>query len=147
MVNHCRNIIGVKIEDPAELSPKPHSQPPFIDVLDAEWVAMLRAQRRPGEVDFMAEIAETYLGDLAARLSGLRMALENNDARALGWVAHELGGSSGNIGALRLAAACAELERLSRSGTLHHADELVGEIEVGAAEVRGALESEAWRAK
>jgi HPt (histidine-containing phosphotransfer) domain-containing protein len=140
-------MIGAKIEDRAESSPERHSPPPTTDVLDAEWVAMLRSQRRPGAVDIMAEIAETYLGDLAGRLSALRAALENDDARALGWVAHELSGSSGNIGALRLAAACAELEKLSRSGTLDHADELVGEIEVRAAEVRGALESEAWRAK
>jgi HPt (histidine-containing phosphotransfer) domain-containing protein len=49
-------------------------------------------------------------------------------------------GGASNIGAARLAAFCAQLEKLGRAGSLEGAAGVVGEIEVELARARAALE-------
>jgi HPt (histidine-containing phosphotransfer) domain-containing protein len=57
--------------------------------------------------------------------------------------AHTLKGSSGNMGAARMAAVCAELEEAGASGDLGRALGLLARLEEELGRVRPALEAEA----
>jgi HPt (histidine-containing phosphotransfer) domain-containing protein len=68
-----------------------------------------------------------------------------DDAQTVERVAHTLKGSSGNLGAQRMAAPCGELQDAGVSGHLTHAPELLEELEVEFGRVRPALEAEIAR--
>lgn len=95
--------------------------------------------------DVMAEefplLLETFVGDSEERLRALREALQHADARALRHTAHSFKGSCGNMGALRLATLCKQLEDLARHGDLGAAPPLVAEVESEFANVRRLLET------
>ena len=57
-------------------------------------------------------------------------------------VAHTLKGSSGNMGAARMSAICAELQEVGGSGDLTRAPELLRGLEEEYGRVRPALERE-----
>ncbi|WP_411392818.1 Hpt domain-containing protein [Pseudomonas sp. MPB23] len=54
------------------------------------------------------KLLDTFLDDSQKRVEALRMA--RDDAKALGRIAHSFKGSSGNLGAVRLAQLCQRLE-------------------------------------
>ena len=58
--------------------------------------------------DEYPKLLDTFLDDSQKRVEALRMA--RDDAKALGRIAHSFKGSSGNLGALRLAQLCELLE-------------------------------------
>jgi len=60
--------------------------------------------------DVLADILRLWFENLDPSLDAMRSALAGGDARALSVAAHTLRGSAANVGAARLAAACATLE-------------------------------------
>ena len=80
------------------------------DVLDAVLLAELK--------DLMAEefpsLLETFLEDAARHFAGACAAWEDTDFTNLRISAHSLRGSSGNVGATSLQAACEVLEESAR---------------------------------
>nr|WP_262417293.1 Hpt domain-containing protein [Pseudomonas sp. SH10-3B] len=54
------------------------------------------------------KLLDTFLDDSQKRIEALRQA--RDDAKALGRIAHSFKGSSGNLGAVRLAQLCQRLE-------------------------------------
>ena len=83
-----------------------------------------------------------FLDDASSRLGELRGAVERGDAAAVEWVVHTLKGSSGNIGATRMASICAELQDVGASGDLGRAPGLLEGLEQEYQRVRPALEKE-----
>ena len=67
-------------------------------------------------------------------LTRLRRAVELGDVSELRALAHSLGGSAANLGALRVQSVCAELERLGAAHDLPGAARLVTELEGAVAD-------------
>ncbi len=88
------------------------------------------------------KLLDTFLDDSQKRVEALRKA--RGDAPALGRIAHSFKGSSGNLGAVRLAQLCQRLEVESSEVTADLGD-LVDQIDREFALVRPLYESERER--
>lgn len=88
------------------------------DAVDLTVLESFREFQEEGSPDFVGELIDLYLGDTQARFVEMRAALVGGDAGALQRVAHGLKGSSGNLGARRMASLCAELEETLRDCSL-----------------------------
>jgi CheY-like chemotaxis protein len=66
----------------------------------------------------LKELLEIYLRDAPARLEDIETAIRERNGERLDKAAHALKGSSGNLGAMRLAHLCQQLMVLGRSGAL-----------------------------
>lgn len=82
-----------------------------------------------GEPDFVVELIDLYLEDASAKIDALQEGLATADVTTLRRLAHCLKGSSGNLGANRMAALCGELERIDGNDLLRKAGELVISLE------------------
>jgi HPt (histidine-containing phosphotransfer) domain-containing protein len=71
------------------------------------------------------ELLDTFLNDSEARLQVLH---EARDAEQLSATAHSFKGSSSNMGAIRLAELCGELEQRAKQPSLGGIEKLVSEI-------------------
>ncbi|MDQ3656736.1 MAG: response regulator, partial [Chloroflexota bacterium] len=113
-------------------------------VLDNERISYLKAECGDG---LMTELMESYLTRAPGNLTSIRQAVEADDADGIQRSAHHLKGSSGNIGASRIAALCADLEAMGRSGDIGGASGLLALLEEGMDEVRPALvaANASWR--
>ena len=124
------------------------SQPPPVSPveLDAEALARLHAldpDGRQGVVSRVLGVFETSLARMLEQLNAECDDGEDGDAGVVMVVAHTLRSSSAAVGAMRLAMACADVERRLRSATPGelHADvqRLVGEGEAALVAVRAML--------
>jgi PAS domain S-box-containing protein len=80
------------------------------EVIDFSVLASLKDLQQPDEPDFVTELIDLFLADTASQLENLRLALSTNEVAEVRRVAHFMKGSSANIGAVRMAALCQELE-------------------------------------
>ena len=92
--------------------------------------------------DEYPKLLDTFLDDSQKRIEALHQA--RDDAKALGRIAHSFKGSSGNLGALRLAQLCQKLEARS-SEPASDLGELVDQIDREFALVRPLYEHERQR--
>lgn len=95
-----------------------------------------------GDLEFVDELVDTYLGDAVVQLDAMRAAATAGDADALVRPAHSLKSSSANVGAMSLAEACRSLEADGRSGSVPDAAERVAGCETTFASVQTALLAE-----
>jgi HPt (histidine-containing phosphotransfer) domain-containing protein len=98
--------------------------------------------RELGGPELLAELGELFLEDVPPQLEVLREAVESGDAPSVGWVAHALKGSCGNMGALRMSTICDELEDIGHLGDLSHAPVLVERLKAEFGRVRLVVETE-----
>ena len=93
------------------------------DPLDLERLAEFRqleeGEPEDGRGTLVNQIISSFLEAAPHRFAGVAQAVTARDARLLQELAHSFKGSSSNIGAMKVAAACDELERLGRTGALH----------------------------
>jgi HPt (histidine-containing phosphotransfer) domain-containing protein len=87
--------------------------------------AVLEALQEVMEADYPL-LLETFVSDSLQRLAQMRQAA--SDAEALAQAAHSLKGSSSNMGALRLAELCRDLEARARHMSPAQTDQLLAEI-------------------
>ncbi|MCX7081430.1 MAG: Hpt domain-containing protein [Pseudomonas sp.] len=87
-------------------------------------------------------LLDTFLADSEARLSQLHHAV---NAFELGMVAHSFKGSSSNMGAIRLAELCDQLEQRAKEPSLGGIEKLVAEIDGEFAIVRPLYKEERER--
>ena len=87
-------------------------------------------------------LLDTFLADSEERLRILRKA---EDAAQLMNAAHSFKGSSSNMGAIRLAELCHELEQRAKQKNLAGIEKLIGEIDGEFAIVRPLYEAERQR--
>jgi HPt (histidine-containing phosphotransfer) domain-containing protein len=97
--------------------------------LDRDVLSTLREVMEDG----YPELLDTFLEDSEARL---RVLHEARDAEKLSATAHSFKGSSSNMGALRLAELCGELEQRAKQPSLGGIEKLVNEIDSEFAFVR-----------
>ncbi len=100
-----------------------------------------------GGSEMLSELAEMFFDDTSSALSALREAVTTSDAQSVERVAHTLKGSSGNMGAQKMSAICAELQDSGASGDLSRATELLTRLEEEFGRVRTALEGELARSQ
>ncbi|MCX8156152.1 MAG: PAS domain S-box protein [Verrucomicrobiae bacterium] len=102
----------VAAETPAPAG-REEEAPPLVD---QQALLRLRQLQQPGQPDPVVEMIDLFLQDLPRRLQLIGDAVQRQDAAALKAAAHSLKGSARNMGAVRLAALCSELEKLGREG-------------------------------
>jgi len=82
------------------------------------------------------DLLAAFLLDSRERLQALHAALELGDAEAMRRAAHSFKGSCSNLGAIRLAALCEELETLAQGRQLAGTERLLERTELEFDEVR-----------
>jgi CheY-like chemotaxis protein/HPt (histidine-containing phosphotransfer) domain-containing protein len=85
------------------------------------------------------KVVDAFLADTPARLAQMREAAGTGGAEALRKAAHGLKSSCANVGALRLAELCKELEAIGRSGDTDGARRLLNDADVEFEHVGAAL--------
>jgi signal transduction histidine kinase/DNA-binding response OmpR family regulator len=110
--------------------------------IDLEALECLRDLEAQGADGVVAKTIGFYLEDAPDLLGTMREACAQANATAMTGAAHSLKSSSANLGALKLAALCKQLEMLGRAESTDGAAELVEEIEQEFSKVRVALAAE-----
>jgi CheY-like chemotaxis protein len=95
-------------------------------LLDESQLDQLRGD---GEDNEFLEIIDLFLSQTEEQIGQLNEAVGNQDAAATSHLAHQLKGSSANLGARRLADALSRLEQSAINSDLAHADPLLKEIQ------------------
>lgn len=103
-----------------------------------DW-AVIRDLRNLGDGELFGQLADLFCDGVSSGLVLLRDAASREDGRALERAAHDLRGSSGNMGARRMAALCAQIQHAAVSGDLSRADALIEALEAEYGRVREAL--------
>jgi two-component system, sensor histidine kinase and response regulator len=88
------------------------------DVLDRSVLDGVRELRAPDEPDPLAELIDLFLLDTPPRITRILDMFKAGDPVELERAAHSLKGSSSNLGAKCLAAACTEIVNITRDGKL-----------------------------
>ncbi|MEW6635442.1 MAG: PAS domain S-box protein [Actinomycetota bacterium] len=100
---------------------------------------VIRGLRELGDEGLFGELANLFCEGASSGLVLLRDAAARDDARSLERAAHDLLGSSGNMGARRMAAICEEIRQAAGSGDLSRAALLIEDLEGEYGRVREAL--------
>jgi hypothetical protein len=124
----------------------PPDLPPAEPVtLDAATLARLRELDPQGRQGVVARVLAAFEASLTRMLEQIAAERDGGQAQVVGAVAHTLKSSAAGVGALRLASACAEVERRVRAGgptaQRHDIDWLLLEGEAALAAVRAMLRS------
>ena len=110
--------------------------------LDPAVLSELRQFPGEGEPDIVQELAEAFQFETPPLLEALRQAIVEGQPEQLKRAAHNLRGSSNNLGARTMAALSAELEAIGKNGTVERAAELVTHLEQEYQRVCQALAAE-----
>jgi PAS domain S-box-containing protein len=97
--------------------------------LDPAVLSELRQFQGEGELDIVQELAEAFQFETPPLLEALRQAIVEGQPEQVKLAAHNLRGSSNNLGAHTMAALSAELEAIGKNGTVEQAAELVTHLE------------------
>jgi HPt (histidine-containing phosphotransfer) domain-containing protein len=109
------------------------------ECLDPNFIKDIRELEDAGEPGFLAKLINSYLTDSPEKLACLKNAVEMGDCQAAAPLAHNLRGSSGLFGALRLAKLLTELETASRSDDAAAAAAVIEQVGAEFDRVRHAL--------
>jgi CheY-like chemotaxis protein len=115
---------------------------PVAEALDA---GALENLRELGGPEMLAELAEMFLRDAPEGIARLREALRRNDAPEVERLAHTLKGSSGNMGAARMAEICSGLQASGAGGDLRATSRMLEDLSAEFERAAGALEAEVRR--
>jgi CheY-like chemotaxis protein/HPt (histidine-containing phosphotransfer) domain-containing protein len=103
---------------------------------------VLEGLRDLGGDEMLSRLVRMFLDDAASNLSVMRRAVDEGDAAAVKRVAHNLKGSSSNMGAARMAGICSRVQEVGASGDLSSAPPLLVRLATELERVRAALEDE-----
>ena len=110
--------------------------------LDPTTLANIRALQQDGGPDILAKVVHLYLKNAPPMLEKLQEATATGNCELLRGTAHSLKSSSANMGALKLAELCAELEQMGREKNLDNAVTTLGILEFEFEAVCNALQFE-----
>jgi PAS domain S-box-containing protein len=109
-------------------------------IIDQKVFEELRLLGEAVDRDFIAELVSEFMTDTEPLLMTLRRAVESGDALAVSRIAHNIKGSSVQLGGHRLAISCGQLEQKAATGTNGEAD--LREVEIDYLGLRRALTHE-----
>ena len=104
----------------------PEQQESVHECVDAAVLAELR--QLDSSCGLLSTLITHFLEDVPSRLATLQDALQQGDAEALARVAHELNGSSGNLGVRNMRQLCVELQALGKAKDLSKAGALLAQL-------------------
>jgi HPt (histidine-containing phosphotransfer) domain-containing protein len=87
----------------------------------------------------ISELINTFLLDTKSRMNKLRLLVEAGDTAAIAREGHTLRGSCGNIGALRLAKLCGQLEKHGHKHSRDKAQAILIEVEAAITHLQPVL--------
>lgn len=114
---------------------------PANGVVDKKAFAKLR--ELSDETEFLGEMVRLFREQGVKTLAQLRSAFHEKQAEAFWQSAHSLKSAAGNLGAIRVAVLCQEIEKLGKSGKLSEAKPYMDRLEVALREAGQSLEREA----
>lgn len=128
----------------AENSPSAQECHPYFEIpsIDRKVLDRIRLVQSRGNPGLMENVLGLYLQEAPRLVNLLRTALDGNDIQGMQQAAHTLKSCSANLGAIRLASLCREVEALAYSEAPSKAAPLVTSIEAEYPKVRSALEAE-----
>ncbi|MEA2206231.1 MAG: two-component system, sensor histidine kinase and response regulator [Blastocatellia bacterium] len=85
--------------------------PRFLAGVDPTVMSGYERLQADGDPDLIVELIDLYLADVPLRMTKMREALRQRNWLQVKREAHNLRGSSGNLGAVGMAAICEEVER------------------------------------
>ena len=124
---------------PASVAPIAAQEKPLPEVLDRAVIGGLKELREPGQPDPLSELLDLFFRDAEPRLKQMEEAVTSGDMPKLAAAAHTLKGSASNLGARRLSALCASLEKQGKAGDATGARETFSEVGAAFATVRDLL--------
>ena len=124
---------------PVSVLPLSAEEAPLPEVLDRAVIGGLKELREPGQPDPLSELLDLFFRDAEPRLKQMEAAVASGDMPKLAAAAHTLKGSASNLGARRLSALCASLEKQGKAGDATGARETFSEIGAAFAAVRELL--------
>jgi signal transduction histidine kinase/DNA-binding response OmpR family regulator len=95
--------------------------------------------------DFVSSLLDAFVENATQDLERLRRAVDAEDAESARQAAHRMKSSSANIGARRLSARCADIEKAARNGNVDVLVELLATLEAEYHKALGAFESKQLR--
>jgi CheY-like chemotaxis protein len=110
--------------------------------LDANILECIRQLQQSGAPDLLGKVIQAYLTETPKLLDRLLAAFHQADADTARHVAHSLKSSSANVGAVRLAALCKELEAVAKTGSLAGCDPMFSKLSQEVQVVQQALQAE-----
>ena len=110
--------------------------------LDPIVLVELRQFQGEGEPDIVQELAEAFQSETLPLLEAMHQAVLERQPEQLGRAAHNLKGSSHNLGARRMATLSAELETIGKNRTVEGAAELLTRLKQEYRRVCQALAAE-----
>ncbi len=110
--------------------------------IDTSVLDQYRDLQDEGDADIVTELIDTFFNDLPERVSGIRDAVKAGNATELEREAHNLKGSSANLGAGPLSVICYELEKRGRDSQMADVADVVEYLESEVSRVRIYLESQ-----
>jgi HPt (histidine-containing phosphotransfer) domain-containing protein len=128
--------------NPDPVCPTTASQASPDTPLDPGVFETIRDLERQGAQGLLQKAIQLYLEDSPKLLKALEEAVSTADASALGRAAHSLKSMSANLGAVRLAELCKDLEKTGRAGSTGGASRLLAETQAEFDRVRVALTNE-----
>ena len=117
----------------------PPVNPATVGVLDAQALARLQELDPSGKAGLVARVLSTYTASLQRLLGQLRVARQDADAQGQRHVAHALKSSSASVGALKLSALCADIERRLRDGPMQGLDAQLDALDAEGERVLAAM--------
>ena len=124
---------------PASVAPIAAEEKPLPEALDRAVIGGLKELREPGQPDPLSELLDLFFRDAEPRLKQMEEAVTSGDMPKLAAAAHTLKGSASNLGARRLSALCASLEKQGKAGDATGARETFSEVGAAFATVRDLL--------
>ncbi len=122
------------------------SQPPPASTvtppLDTNILESIKQLQQSGAPDLLGKVIQAYLKETPKLLDRLLTAFNQADADSARHVAHSLKSSSANVGAVRLAALCKELEAMAKTGSLDDCAMRLSELSQEVHSVQQALQAE-----
>jgi HPt (histidine-containing phosphotransfer) domain-containing protein len=109
--------------------------------LDINVIQSLRELQSEGE-DFLGVIIDMYLHSSAESIEQLKQAVATGDDEGVRQNAHSLKGSSANLGAIKFAALCLQLETLAREKQPEQYEAALAAVESAYPQVAAALKEE-----
>jgi PAS domain S-box-containing protein len=105
-------------------------------------LAQIRALRRPGRPDPVAQILTSFLDSSATYIGAIQQAMVHQDAAALFHAAHALKSSSAMIGAMGLSSILKDLELMSHQGNVAGVQTRMAELDTVYEAVKQAVLNE-----
>jgi len=112
-----------------------------LEDVDLSVLTGFEAAQCEGEPDLVVELIDLYLADVPQHLSAMKDCVLNGSQNSLNRSAHNLKGSSANLGIKSIALLCEELEQ-SESGESIHKSDIINRLEQTFARVRSLLLAE-----